>query len=160
MSALRSISREIPGNEQELRRFLCSRYWLPAADFPLCGDVFSALGLSGDDCHDFMENFAVIFNVDLSDYVWPRFHLSESEAQDVRAVLRPLMRMAGLKTQPLNRDLVPISIDHLLHVAEAGRWLEPTALTGDGDGRVSVGRSISRFGSRLRAGGVPRRPNR
>ena len=159
MSALRSISREIPGNEQELQRFLCARYWLPAADFPLCGDVFSALGLSGDDCHDFMENFAVIFNVDLSEYVWPRFHLSESEAQDVRTVLRPLMRMAGLKTQPLNRDLVPISIDHLLYVAQTGRWVEPE-IDEMSDTPTGLSRSIQRFSSRLRAGGVPRRQRR
>lgn len=160
MSALRSVLRETSVRDIELRRFLCSRYWLPEADFPLCGDIFAALGLTGDDCHEFMENFAVVFNVDLSDYIWPQYHLSESEAQDVRAVLRPLMRLAGLKARPLNRDLVPISIDHLLSVAEAGRWSEPTPVTADGDGRVGISRNLSRFGSRLRAGGVPRRPNR
>lgn len=160
MSALRSVSREISHLDLELRRFLCARYWLPEADFPLCGNVFSALGLTGDDCHEFMENFAVIFNVDLSDYVWPQYHLSESEAQDVRAVLRPLMRLAGLKTRPLNRDLVPISIDHLLTVARAGHWSEPAGSAGDGEPRVGLSRNFSRFGSRLRAGGVPRRQSR
>ena len=160
MSALRSVLREASVLDLELRRFLCARYWLPEADFPLCGNVFSALGLTGDDCHEFMENFAVVFNVDLSDYVWPLYHLSESEAQDVRAVLRPLMRLAGLKTQPLNRDLVPISIDHLLTVAQSGHWTEPTQEATDGDVRVGISRNLSRFGSRLKAGGVPRRQSR
>jgi hypothetical protein len=142
---------------QDLQTFLCARYWLPKADFPLCSDVFGALGLRGDDCHDFMENFSVAFSIDLTDYIWPRYHLAEEEAQDVRAVLRPFMRMAGLKTQPLNRDLVPISVDHLFQVAQRGAWFDPAA---EEPQRPGLTRNISRFGARLRAGGLPRKLRR
>ena len=159
MAALRAIDTPIPLEDSDIRRFLCERYWLPVSDFPLCGDVFHALGLSGDDCHEFMNDFAEMFKVDLADYVWPKFHLGEAEALDVRAALRPLMRMAGLKTQPLNRDLVPISIDHLQSVAKAGRWSDPQPQD-QSDGEGSIGRSFSRFSARLRAGGVPRIRNR
>lgn len=155
MVALRDVSYVKPSSS-ELKDFLCTRYWLPLVDYPLCGDIFDALGMTGSDCHDFMENFAVAFNVDLSDYIWPKYHLSESEAQDVRAVLRPLMRFAGLKTKPLNRDLVPISIDHLLQVAEHGRWIDPAGRNADGEGRVGLSRNLTRFGAKLRAGGVPK----
>ena len=159
MAALRAIDTPIPIEDSEIRRFLCERYWLPSTDFPLCGDIFHALGLSGDDCHEFMNDFAEMFKVDLSDYVWPKYHLGEAEAMDVRAALRPLMRMAGLKTQPLNRDLVPISIDHLQVVSKAGRWIDPVPQD-KSDGEGSLGRSFSRFSARLRAGGVPRIRNR
>lgn len=159
MTALRSVS---AGESQliiALKTFLCVRYWLPDGDFPLCSDVFHALRMSGDDCHEFMTDFSTEFAVDLTDYVWPRYHLAEDEAMDVRAALRPLMRMAGLKTQPLNRDLVPISIDHLLYVAQTGRWVEPE-IDEMSDTPTGLSRSIQRFSSRLRAGGVPRRQRR
>ena len=159
MAALRAIDTPIPIEDSEIRRFLCERYWLPSTDFPLCGDIFHALGLSGDDCHEFMNDFAEMFKVDLSDYVWPKYHLGEAEAMDVRAALRPLMRMAGLKTQPLNRDLVPISIDHLQLIAQAGRWSDPADHEAT-DGHGSLGRSFTRFSARLRAGGIPRIRNR
>ena len=159
MTALRSVS---TGDSQlfaALRQFLCTRYWLPDGDFPLCGDVFNALRLSGDDCHEFMHDFSNEFDVDLTDYVWPQYHLAEDEAMDVRAALRPLMRMAGLKTQPLNRDLVPISIDHLLHVVQMKRWVAPS-IDDLAETHAGLSRSIQRFSARLRAGGVPRRQRR
>jgi len=155
MSAVREVLIQTDSLTTQMRGFLCARYWLPETDFPLCGDIFHALGISGDDCHDFMDNFSLEFKVDLTEYIWPNYHLSESEAQDVRSVLRPLMRLAGLKTQPLNRDLRPISIDHLLHVAELGHWVDPTAdSTAE---HVGISRNFSRFGAKLRAGGVPKR---
>jgi len=160
MGALRNVARERDEVEIGMRRFLCGRYWLPPTDYPLCADVFSALGLVGSDCHDFMEGFSVTFNVDLADYVWPNYHLSESEAQDVRSVLRPLMRLAGLTTRPLDRDLIPISIDHLLQVARSGRWSDPQGGNAEGETRLSVSRSFTRFSARLRAGGVPRTHSR
>lgn len=160
MPALRDVSRELNGVEPAVCRFLCERYWLPRTEFPLCADLFSALGLVGSDCHDFMEAFALVFNVDLADFVWPSYHLSESEAQDVKAVLRPLMRFAGLKTQPLNRDLIPISIDHLTEVARRGRWFDPEGKNAAGETRIGMSRSLTRFGARLRAGGVPRKHSR
>jgi|GEM_PF-1156838 len=143
-----------------IRRFLCERYWLPVTDYPLCGDVFTALGITGDDCHEFMENFSLSFNVDLTDFVWPRYHLSEAEAQDVRALLRPLLRLAGLKMQPMNRDLIPISIDHLQLVAELGRWVDPDPHAEGGLRRAGLSRSLSRFSARLKAGGIPRTHSR
>lgn len=137
--------------------FLCERYWLPPADYPHCSDVFRTLGISGSDCDDFMELFAATFNVDLAEFIWPKFHLSESEAQDVRRVLRPFMRLAGLKTQPLNRDLIPISIEHLLAVAEHGEWFDPQETN---EKPVRLSRGLTRFHARLRAGGVPKTQRR
>lgn len=158
MVALRAVENSTNGLEADLRRFLCERYWLPATEHPFCQDLFHALGLKGDDCHEFMNDFAELFHVDLTDYIWPKFHLGEDEALDVRAALRPLMRFAGLKTQPLNRDLVPISIDHLRHVAQLGHWVDPDIVMNDVTGGIS--RSIARFSSRLKAGGVPRTRSR
>lgn len=155
MTALRAVETSANAQTLELKRFLCERYWLPATDYPLCPDVFHALGLKGDDCHEFMTDFAEIFQVDLTEYVWPNYHLAEDEALDVRAALRPLMRFAGLKTQPLNRDLIPISIEHLQKVALLGRWFD-AEVEEDLPLEGGIGRSIARFSSRLKAGGVPR----
>lgn len=140
-----------------LRAFLCDRYWLAIEEFPLCSDIFSALRLSGDDCHDFMENFADAFDVDLIDYQWARYHLAEEEAQDVRAMLRPLMRLAGLKKRPVNRDLLPISIDHLLKTCNDGVWSDPEMVETE---KAALARNIVRFGARLRVGGLPRKLSR
>lgn len=159
MPALRAVNSKPNGIQSDLKMFLCERYWLPATDFPHCTDVFHALGMTGDDCHEFMNDFAELFSVDLTDYVWPKFHLGEDEALDVRSALRPLMRLAGLKTQPLNRDLVPVSIEHLERVAELGRWIDPDPTEFSGvDG--GLGRTLTRFSARLRAGGVPRNRGR
>lgn len=155
MTALRSLPVSQQAEFASLKQFLCTRYWLPEADFPLCSDIFHALRITGDDCHEFMSDFSVLFEVDLTDYVWPKYHLAEAEAMDVRAALRPLMRFAGLKAQPLNRDLVPISIDHLLHIISRKRWIDPEP--GEwSQTHAGLARTITRFSSRLRAGGVPR----
>ncbi|MCA0424928.1 MAG: DUF1493 family protein [Proteobacteria bacterium] len=159
MPALRAIERPTNGIEADLKTFLCERYWLPGTDYPFCADVFHALGLTGDDCHEFMNDFSDLFQVDLTDYVWPKYHLDEEEALDVRSALRPLMRFAGLKAKPLNRDLLPLSIDHLLRVAELHRWVDPEP--GDqAEVEAGIGRSFARFSARLKAGGIPRRQRR
>jgi len=161
MAAVQKLDLSAPVTQTDIKRFLCERYWLPEHDYPLCNDLFHALGLTGDDCHEFMNDFSALFSVDLSDYVWPKFHLGEEEAQDVRSALRPLMRLAGLKTQPLNRDLIPISIDHLIRVARARRWIDPDPAEAETDApSTSLSRSLQRFSARLRAGGIPRRPRR
>lgn len=159
MSALPSTIHPQRARDAEMQHFLCERYWLPATDFPNCPDIFHALGISGSDCHDFMELYSNLFAVDLSDFIWPKFHLSESESQDVRRVLRPVMRLAGLKTQPLNRDLIAISIDHLLQVAAHGLWFDPADVA-PSERAAGMGRSLTRFSARLRAGGVPKTPRR
>lgn len=154
---LRLCSVATPGTQREadLKKFLCARYWLPESDFPLCGDVFRALGITGDDCQEFMSDLAEVFNLDLYEFVWPKFHLGENEAMDVRAALRPLRRFVGIRTQPMDRDLIPISIDHLVQVVETGVWFDPVPQVG-GD-QASIGQSITRIGARLRSGGIPRR---
>ena len=157
---LRLCSVATPGSQREadLRKFLCRRYWLPESDFPLCSDLFRALGMTGDDCHEFMNDLAETFNLDLADFVWPKYHLGESEAMDVRAALRPLRRFAGIRTQPLDRDLIPLSIDHLSQVIEHGAWFDPDVV--EAADNASISQSITRLSAKLRAGGVPRRPNR
>jgi len=159
MVAVHRIDSTAPAAYHQLKKFLCERYWLPDTDYPLCVDIFHALGLTGDDCHEFMTDFSNLFSIDLTDYIWPNYHLAEDEAQDVRAALRPLMRMAGLKTQPLNRDLIPISIDHLLLVIEQRRWFDPLPAERE-KSESSLSRSLARFSARLRAGGVPRTQRR
>lgn len=140
---------------EDLRVFLCERYWLPPPEFPLCGDVFRALRISGDDCQEFMNEFSEAFDIDLYEFVWPKYHLGENEALDVRAALRPLRRFAGIRTQPLDRDLIPISIEHLLQVTERGAWFDPEFP--EDAPKATISMSLTRIGARLRAGGVPKR---
>jgi hypothetical protein len=144
--------------ETELEAYLCDKYWLPRSDFPLCSDIFGALGLSGDDCHEFMNGIANTFDVDLAEFIWPKYHLGESETLDVSAAMRPLRRFIGLRAQPLDRDLTPISIDHLLHVIELGEWADPESHAAAES--PSLGRKFERMHARFRAGGVPRRRSR
>lgn len=155
MLRLASVANPQFQREAELRQFLTQRYWLPAADYPLCGDILHALGLKGDDAQEFMTNFADAFDIDMFDFIWPKFHLGEAEAMDVRAALRPLRRFAGIRTQPMDRDLIPISIDHLAQVIERGIWFDPEPAA-EAE-RTGVSQSITRIAARLRAGGVPKR---
>ena len=155
MLRLCSVTAPESHREADLRKFLCRRYWLPETDFPLCGDLFHALGLAGDDCHEFMNDLAETFNLDLADFIWPKYHLSESETMDVRAALRPIRRFAGIRTKPLDRDLIPISIDHLSQVISFGSWFDPERIELQEDATIS--QTIARLSSKLKAGGVPRR---
>lgn len=153
-----ATTRDPSHEETLLRTYLCDRYWLPADEFPLCEDIFRALGITGDDCHEFMGGLVDQFDLDLADFIWPKFHLGEKESLDVRAALRPLRRFAGIRTQPMDRDLIPISIDHLMKVIALKRWIDPDIEHVQTP--PSLGQSFSRLTARLRAGGVPRRQSR
>ncbi|WP_299412689.1 DUF1493 family protein [uncultured Sulfitobacter sp.] len=76
-------------------------------------DLFGKLYLSGDDVNEFLEAYALRFNVDMSAFLW-YFHYNADEPPQGRRVL-PVLSDGRVA------DYMPISLDHLVDAAQAGR---------------------------------------
>lgn len=75
-------------------------------------DLWVALGLYGDDCWEFMEEFGEAFSVELTPFLW-YFHVEEEGWNLGATVSRP----------PNSRiERIPVTLSLLTEAAQNGRW--------------------------------------
>jgi len=76
------------------------------------------LGLDGDDVEPFLKAFAAQFSVDLSGFEFRRHFRDEPTLISPILWLCEGWRHRRWRTQP-------VTIEHLVRVVEAGRWIDP-----------------------------------
>jgi hypothetical protein len=119
------LRRSPPPKSADVPAFLCDRYWLKREKLAGCDDVFRALRIAGDDCFDFMQEFAENFGIDLGSYDWSKYHWSEGEEMDILWPIRRLLGWRSVNGHDMRRPLTPISVAHLEMVVRRQRWFDP-----------------------------------
>ena len=77
-------------------------------------DIFSDVGMRGDDFHEMIEKFTIKYSVDMTNYLW-YFHTDEESGWN---------SIGGLFfTPPYKRvDRIPITPTMLTEFADTGKW--------------------------------------
>jgi hypothetical protein len=104
-------------NDHEARLIALLKEYMGRKPFDRSSRVYHDLCLSGDDAFEFMERLAREFQSKMDEFNFDRFFPNESEA-----LLEHWASRLGFKSKRQ-----PLTIDHLLHVVQAGRWLAPAA---------------------------------
>lgn len=76
-------------------------------------DIFKDIGMSGDDFHETIEEYANRFSVDMTNYLW-YFHADEEGSFSIGSIF--------FKPPYVRVERMPISPNLLLNFANTGRW--------------------------------------
>jgi len=96
--------------EEEIIDFIEKEFW--KSNLNSNSDIFNQLGISGDDCDDFLVKYSEKYQVDMSDFLWYFHH--EEEASSI----------FGFLFKPPNKRVqrIPITPKMLAKFSNSKKW--------------------------------------
>lgn len=92
--------------------------WIQNGD-PRSYVFFNNLGMDGQDVAYFMEEFALTFNIDMSDFVFTRYVVEKGSIFNLPRIL--FLRLF----KPRNLPFLEFGVEHLIEVAKRKKWFDP-----------------------------------
>jgi len=109
-------------NSDEVKRYVAGFVGVPVHNLKDDTSLLHDLGMDGDDAHDFMQEFARRFHVDLAQFVFKDYFAAEAASNPLALVRGLLDAISGADRSSSFRRL---EIRHLVQAAMTGSFARP-----------------------------------